>query len=448
MNQNGDPGWLSLLPFSVQKRLAGRSNLHAIIHNSGWLFFDKAVRMALGLLVGAWVARYLGPSQYGELAYVLAYLAFFQAVANLGMDGIVVRDIARNKDLAGQILGTAFALRLAAGFLCWVIAILAMAILKGWHDRSVWLTALAGGTLVFQAADTIDLWFQSQSQSRRTVIAKLVAYLLSNGAKVSLILVHATLLGFAAVMVLDGLAAALGLLIAYHSFPSNRQWQHVFSKGIQLVKESWPFILGSLSIVVYMRIDQVMIKGMLGERELGVYAAVLPLSTIWQFVPMTLSASLAPFVARKKTEDQQAYQDLLGNIFRVFSLLGWLVCVPITVFSTTLVSVLFGPEYYSGGVVLAIYVFTNLFINLGVAQSLWLLNERKSKLGLYKALIGAVVCIGGNLVLIPIMGLVGVAIVGVLSQLASAVLSNLLFAPNIFKLQVRSLALLKHGLNN
>ena len=87
-----DPGWVRFLPASLRQRLAGRVNLHAVIHNSGWLMFDKLVRMLLGLVVGAWVARYLGPESFGELAYVLAYVAFFQAIANLGIDGIIVRE--------------------------------------------------------------------------------------------------------------------------------------------------------------------------------------------------------------------------------------------------------------------------------------------------------------------------------------------------------------------
>jgi PST family polysaccharide transporter len=57
---------------------------------------DRMMRLALGLLIGAWVARYLGPAQYGELVYVLAYIAIFQAIANLGLDDIVVRKIGNN----------------------------------------------------------------------------------------------------------------------------------------------------------------------------------------------------------------------------------------------------------------------------------------------------------------------------------------------------------------
>lgn len=433
------PNWLNLLPQTLQQRLRGRHNLLAILQNSGWLLFDKLVRLVLGLLIGAWVARYLGPSQYGELAYALALIAFFQAVATLGLDGIVVRDIAQSKAHANTVLGTAFGLRLGVGAICWLTAISSMAWLNGINDRMVVLIALAGGSLVFQAADTVDLWFQSQSQSRRTVLAKLTAYLISNGVKVALILSSAPLAAFAAVMALDGLTSALGLAVAYRRFPCPQRWNRTSNMACQLLAESWPFILSGISIMVYMRIDQIMIKEMLGVKALGIYSAVLPLATLWQFIPMMLNASLAPFVARKKAESEAAYWEALQKIFKFYALLGWLVCIPTVVFANMTVDVLYGAQYQQGALVLSIYVFTNLFINLGVAQGLWLLNERRAIFSLINALVGAVVAVTGNWLFIPQFGIAGVAIVAVFAQLVSTVFMNLIFSRRIFHMQIRSL---------
>jgi len=431
--------WLAKLPEALHQRLHGRKNLLAVLQNSGWLLLDKMFRMALGLLVGAWVARYLGPLQYGELAYTLAFVALFQAVASLGLDGIVVRDIAQNKAKANIILGTAFVLRLGIGLICWLTAVSSIAWLNEINDRSVILTALAGGSLVFQAADTVDLWFQSQSQSRRTVLAKLTAYMISNGVKVAFILNNAPLIAFAAVMALDGLIAAIGLAIAYRQFPCDQRWICVAATARQLLSESWPFILSSVAIMIYMRIDLIMIKEILGTQPLGIYAAVLPLATLWQFIPMMLNASLAPFVARKKAESESAYWKVLQKIFKAYALLGWLVCIPTVVFAKLLVSFLYGSQYQQGAMVLSIYVFTNLFINMGVAQGLWLLNERRGIINLANTLVGAVIAVAGNWLLTPLFGIAGVAMVAVFAQLMSAVFMNLIFSKRVFFMQIRSL---------
>ncbi len=439
-NEVSVPTWIAYLPKALQKRLQGRQTLLAILNNSGWLFLDKLLRLGLNVVVGVWVARYLGPSQFGELAYALAYIALFQAIANLGLDGITVRDLSQKKAEAHSLLGTVFALRLSVGVLCWLSAVIGMAWLNGPQDRSVILAVLVGSGLVFQAADTVDLWFQSQSQSRRTVFAKATAYIISNGVKVALILIGAPLLAFAAVIVIEGLLAAVGLTLAYKRFPCEQRWARAANIASKLLHESWPFILGGVSIMFYMRIDQIMIKEMLGAQQLGIYAAVLPLATVWQIVPVTLNASLAPFVARKKAESEVLYWLALQKIFKVYAVLGWLVCIPTIVFGHWVVAMLYGPQYQDGAHVLSIYVLTNLFINMGMVQGLWMLNERRPLVSLANTLTGAVVCVVGNYLLIPYFGIAGVAAVSVLAQLVSTVLTNLIFSRRIFFLQVRSLA--------
>src|SRR5258706_3934253 len=396
MSDRSGARWLRYLPRRFRSRLEGRRTLHAVIGNSGWLLLDKLIRAALGLLVGAWVARYLGPSRFGELAYVLAFIAFFQAVANLGADGIIVRNIARDRAAAPRILGTALVLRFCVGVACWIGAITVVALVNGVNDPSVALTALAGGVLVFQAADTVDLWFQSQSQSRRTVVAKLTAHLLSNGAKIVLILAGAPLAAFAAMTALESPAGALGLYLLYRRLPTSGRWELILKQGRQLLRESWPFMMSGMAIMVYIRIDQIMIKEMLGEKELGLYAAALPLSQVWQVIPVVLAISLAPVIARKKAEGGSEYQDALLTVFRVFGVLSLCVSVTTALASSTLIPLLYGPSYSDATPILAIHVFSSIFVFQGVAQSLWLTNEQAGSLSLLKTLLGGIAAGGSN----------------------------------------------------
>jgi PST family polysaccharide transporter len=424
---------------AVLARLNGGGETPAILRNSAWLVIDKILRLGIGLLVSAWVARYLGPSEFGELAYSIAYLALFQAVGSLGLDGIVVREIAQNRDGAHAVLGTVLSMRAAAGFLCWIVAVGGMALVHGLKDASTVITAIAGGILLFQTGDTIDLWFQSQSQSRRTVVAKLIAYFLSSALRVGLILIHAPLIAFAWVLALDALASAIALVVAYRRYPSDENWVRERQVATRLLHESWPFILSGISIMIYMRIDQVMIREMLGARQLGIFAAVLPLATLWQFIPMTLTTSLAPFVARRKAESDLLYWNALSRIFKSFAILGWAICIPTALIAPFIVHGLFGSQYSSGSSVLAVYVFTNLFINMGLAQTLWTLNERRAYINLTNTIAGAAVCVLGNWLAIPRYGIVGVAAVAVFSQAVSTVFINAVFSRAILVIQLKSL---------
>lgn len=434
--------WVNRLPGSMQTRLAGRNDLIAVIENTGWLVFDRACRIVFGLLVGAWVARHLGPERFGELAYVLVYLSLFQVASSMGIDGIAVRELSRDRSHAAVILGSAFAIKLTAGIVLLITAICVMAAFMGFRDQRVWLCMLAGGSMVFQAGDTIDLWFQSQSQSRRTVVAKMVAYVTSNGLRAALILGNAPLAAFAAVVAFESFLAAVALFGVYRLQRGPQAWTVLSSQVRSLLGEGWPMMLSGISIAVYMRVDQLLIKALLGEKQLGIYAAVLPLATVWQFIPMTLAVSLAPFVARKKAESEAAYWQALEKVFRVFAALGWLVTVPTALLAPFLVGVLFGPEFQSGAHVLSIYVFTNVLINVGVAQGLWVVNEKRPRVLLIKTLVGAVVAFLSNIILIPQLGLSGVAISALIAQFTAVILTNVHLSQRILWMQIRSMALL------
>lgn len=89
MNQ----AWTKYLPASLRAKVEGRAYLQNVVSNTGWQFADNILRMGVGLIIGIWVARYLGPAQYGLLSYVLAFGALFLPLTSLGLEEIVVRNI-------------------------------------------------------------------------------------------------------------------------------------------------------------------------------------------------------------------------------------------------------------------------------------------------------------------------------------------------------------------
>jgi len=427
----------------MRRRIEKRKSLITVIHNTGWLLGFQALKMVFGLLVGAWVARYLGPSQYGELSYVLAFVAFFQTISLLGLNAIAIRDMAKNREASHVILGTVFRLRLFAGLLCWLCAVGSMAIFRPGDTNTLVLTAIVAGTMIFQASETIDLWFQSQTQSKRTVLSKTLAYIIISLAKVVLILVKAQLIYFAVAGLLEFVLASIALSFSYRIFPAPLKWHWDIEIGIRLLKESWPYMFSSIAIIIYMRIDQIMLREMLGIHELGIFSAAMPLSTTWYFIPMMISQSVGPSIAIKKDSDPVRY-DLY--IDRLFSLIWWImipISVLIALFSHMIVRILYGETYLASATVLAIHIFANIPVGLGVMQSIWIVNEQKNTLSLAKTITGAVTNIGLNLYLIPKYGAIGAAVATVLSQMMSSVFSNIAFAPKIFKRQFTSLVAIR-----
>lgn len=426
---------LSTAAAALRQQAVGTPAGRAVAANSSWLLFDKLARSLLGLLIGAWVARHLGPAQFGALAYVTAFIVMFMAIASLSADAIVVRDIAGNRDAAAEILGSTLVLRVALGVACWASAVACVAWVNPGESRTVLMAAIVGGILVFQAADAIDLWFQSQSQSRRTVAAKLVAYLISSAIKVWLILADAPLEAFAAVTTFDALACAVCLIFAFRQLPTPQRLRFMAPRAQRILGEVWPFMLSGVAVMVYSRIDQIMIKELLGARSLGIYAAALPLSQFWQVIPMTLATSLAPFIAKSKLADEGAYRKTLVLVFRAFFYLG-VACTALTwLVSDFLVKRLFGPDYAAAASVLNIHAVSNVFCFLGVAHGLWLVNERRFAVRLYGTMFAGLATIALNFLLLPRLGVVGAAYVAILAQVIAAFLVNLILDRQSFRMQ-------------
>lgn len=430
--------WTRYLPNILREWLDGRQQLQKTIGNTGWLLFDRIVRLAGGVIIGAWVARFLGPSQFGELAYVISFIAFFQVIANLEADGFVVRDIAQGQGEASVILGTALWLRLVFGTCSWFLATAIMFMLHPQDHQLVMLTAIVGATLVFQASDTVDLWFQSQSQSKRTVVAKLVAYLFSNGVKVVLLVCKAPLIAFAGVMCLDCAVSALGLVIAYRHYPTNKRWEASLGQSTKLLKLCWPFIFSGLMITVFMRVDQIMLKEMLGEKELGIFVAAITLSNLWTVIPAILVTSLAPYVARKMVEGEEPYREAMATIFRFFAIVALLGAIMTSVASTWIISLLYGDQYLLSAIVLRIHVFSNLFVFIGIAQHLWMINKNANFVTMFCTFIAAVVGITSNALLIRQFGVLGAVYTYFLVQALSVVITPCLLRKDLFDIYLRA----------
>ncbi|MDD5284658.1 MAG: flippase [Desulfuromonadaceae bacterium] len=430
--------WTKYLPEILREWLHGRQQVQMAIGNTGWLLFDRVLRMGVGLIVGALVARYLEPARFGELAYVISFIAFFQVIAGLESDPFIVRDIVQEREDASVILGTALWLRIIFGVFSWGAAVIAMLMFHGGDDQLVLITAIVGATLVFRAADTVDLWFQSQSQSRRTVVARVAAFLFSTGVKVALLLVKAPLVAFAGVICLESALVALGLAVAYRRHPTRGYWRAHFQNAKNQMHSCWPFIVTGLMIATFSRVDQIMLKELLGERELGIYAAALPVSQAWNMIPMTLLITLSPFVARKKVRDEKEYQNALVTIFRFFGILALVGSSATALTAPWIIEAMYGSQYQESAAILRIHVFSNLFIFQGGAQALWVANNNVRSVTLFATALSAIISVILSTVLISRFGVMGAPYSIIIAESVSVVVIPCIFRRDLLELYKRA----------
>lgn len=405
--------------------------------NTVWMFAEQMLRMITALFVGIWVARYLGPEQFGLFTYAVACVSLFGAIAGLGLNSIVVRDLVNHPDNRDIYLGTAFWLKLSGAVLA--LAMLAVALQFTANDTTTNLYIfIIGSGLLFQSFEVVDFYFQSKVLSKYVSLCRVMQLVFSSILKLGFIYTQADLFWFVLIGFIDQATLAIALFCAWRFKRLGSFWGGFdFKMAKMMLSNSWPLILSGIAVTLYMRIDQIMIKEMLGEREVGLYSAAVRLSEVWYFVPSIIVASVFPAIVNaKKTSNVLYFQRLQ----RLFTLMAWAaisVAIPMTFLADSLVVLLYGQTYQAAGGVLAIHIWASVFVFLGVASGGYFTVENYTRKSLYRTTSGALVNVFLNLILIPEFGIHGAAVATVLSQL----IANYVF--DIFDRTTRRLLIVK-----
>lgn len=409
-----------LVPPFIRQKLVN-PEAQKLAGNTGWLFADKILRAIGELTVGIWLARYLGPQQFGTLSFAIAFVALFTPLYTLGLDKIVVRDIVQHPEQAQETLGSALGLRLVAGILGAIAVTGFIILLRPGQPVLQMLVGLMAFGLVFQASDVVTFWFQSQIQAKYDVQARSSAYGIASLARIGFILTQASLAAIGLTYVLESLLRAVGLGVIYRRAGRIKEkWRFSLKRAKTLLQNSWPLILSGVSIMVYMRIDQVMLGQMANDEAVGIYSAAVKLSEAWYFIPITIAASVFPAIVKLKYTDENSYSHQIHNLFKLIVAISYVVILFLVVFSRPLITTLFGETYIASSGVLMVHAWSGVFVALGTVRSLWMTTENLLVLSFVFTFLGAIVNILLNYLLIPHFLAMGASIATLISYFVSA----------------------------
>ncbi len=384
--------------------------------NTAWMMAEQILRIIAGILVGIWVARYLGPEQFGVFSYVLAFTSIFGGIAKLGLDGIFVRELIHQPKMHNTYMGTAFWLKVSGAVLLVLLMACVVPFTSNDATTNLYIFIIAGG-LFFQSFEVVEFYFQSQVLAKLISICKVIQLIFSSIIKVCLVLIQADLFWFVFVTSLDMFSLAFSYFIAYR-IKGNAIFFKCFDVEIakKLLKDSWMLVFSSLVVMIYMRIDQIMIKEMLGDYEVGIYSAAVKLSEAFYFIPVLLTASVFPAIINARKESAALYQKRMQRLYAFLIWLAIIVALPMTLLSERLIMLLYGEAYLPAGQVLMIHIWAAIFVFIGVAFSKYLLAENLQRIAFQRTLIGAIANVCLNFILIPKYGLQGAAIATLLAQ--------------------------------
>ena len=375
--------------------------------NTSWMFAEQILRMIAGLLVGIWVARYLGPEQFGVFSYVLAFTSIFAGIAKLGLDNIVVRNLVNDSIKRDVYLGTAFWLKVSGAVIAFLTIAIATLFTSNDKITNLYIFIIAGG-LIFQSFEVIDFYFQSKVLSKFVSLCKMTQLLISSLLKIYFVLTGADLFWFVLVSLFDQVTLGLSLAIAYQTQKLGGFYRFFdIMTAKRLLKDSWPLIFTSLVLMIQARIDQVMLKEMIGNVEVGFYSSAMRLIETFGFVPVILSNSLFPAIVNAKNASIVLYKDRLYNYYRLMMLLFLAVAIPVYFFGGEIITLLFGKAYSPAGHLLSLMSTRLFFANYGIARGAFLMTENLLQYSMFTMLIGTAVNLLLNYHWIPVYHSVG-----------------------------------------
>lgn len=392
-----------------------------IAGNAGWLFAERLLRAAVGLPVAVLLTRHLGPESFGALSYGLAWVSIATTVAGLGLDSLVVRDLVRLDKQRDTVIATVTAIKLGS---CVCTALLALALIllaDGPEAPTTPIAVILFASMLFQFIDTADYYFQSLTNSRSVVIPKSIALLTGSAVKLLLVYTDASVTQIAWAHVLESALGTLLLLQAFKkatgSLPNILEGSLAYTRS--LIADAWPLAVAAMAVVIYMRIDVIMLQQLSTANQVGVYVAAARLSEFWYAIPTVWVASAAPSLIAGHQRDPATLEGALTVVYRRLFLISAAWIAFIQIFATEIVGLLYGQQFAASSDVLRLHAWTSVAVSWGVASSQFLLLHNRQAVSLARTAVGLLSNVSLNFLLIPAYGAEGAAMATLISYFAA-----------------------------
>ena len=414
-----------------------------IFRNLFWSVVGKIVTLLGSLFVGILIARYLGPEQYGVMNYVISYVFLFQVFSTFGLDSIEIREEARADVPFTTIIGSAFTLRLILAVVTVIAAILTALFFES-DSQTIQFIIVYSSSIFANCFMVIRNYFLAIVQNEYVVKSEIMRTLIGICIKIFLLWMHASLIWFVAAAAFDFVLLAGGYITAYsRQVGSIREWTFERQYSMYLLREGFPLLLTSAAVIVYQRIDQVMIGNMIDKASVGYFSTAAKFVEVLIFVPMMLAQTITPILVGIRKDDEKRYKEKAQLFMNISVWVSFLLAALLSMCSYWVILYTFGQKYLPAVSVLQLLAFKAPSVALSSAAGHMLVVEGLQRWAVIRDAFGCVICVALNYILLPRYGIMAAALVAILSNLAAGYIADA-FIPvyrHLFVQQTRALLL-------
>ncbi len=372
--------------------------------NLSWLIFDKVFRASLNILLSIILARSLGPENYGVLNYLLAFIFLFSSISSLGINQVLTNLIIKSKKKNNhEIIMSAYYLRFTFSLLNYFVFIILITYLNQ-ENFYFNYSLIIGIGIILKSSEIFFSYFEAKSISKYIVVSQSLGIVASTIFVLFSIINKLDLIYIYYALVIDFIVVFTFVNLFYYIHAKKFFVNFHFSYIKKLILQSLPVLISTISIILYMRIDQIMINNILGEYDLGIYSVSVRFIEIFHFIPKIIMISILPILLLSKK-----YVNNLVNLNSYIFKLSIIVVLIIFFSSEFLIPFIFSDVYQSSIVTTQILSFSIIFVFYGVINEHWYISKNLQKFYAINVFAGAIINIILNYYFITKFGINGAA---------------------------------------
>jgi O-antigen/teichoic acid export membrane protein len=350
------------------------SVVRRIAKNAGILFISNIVSKIFGFVYTVYMARYLGAEGFGIISFALAFTGMFSVIADLGLQPLTIREIARNKELTGKYLGNIAVIKFILGIITFLLIVLTINLMNYPKETVYVVYLIAFYVLVNSFNNMFYSIYQGHEKMEYVGIGNILnSSLMLLGVFIGMFL-RFDVKGFAYIYLIAGIGVLVyNLVVISWKFVKPRiEIDLKFWKN--LLKEAWPFALSGIFVSIYFWVDSIMLSYMKGNEVVGIYNAAYKLVYVLLFIPSIYFTTVYPILSRMYLESKDNLKFMYERSLKYFAVIGIFIGVATVLFAKYIILLIYGESYILSIPALKILIWAVVFSFMAHA-TLYTLNS-------------------------------------------------------------------------
>lgn len=263
------------------------------------------------------------------------------------------------------------------------------------------------------------MFYFFQNQLRWTLKSKIFAFLslfytiISISFTITFVLFLKTgVIGIFYAQLISGFVCAI---LGWYFSRENYALTFSFSKTREMLKFSLPLVPSSVGVIFINSSQRVMIKGLMGLSDLGLYGVGSRLSSFINLGFQSVQGAITPLIYQNI--DNQDTPEKLATIFRFLSYFLLSAFVIISLFAYEIVYILTAPAYYAAFKIVPFLILAECFSGMQQSFTPGMAIARRTDVIAYINILGAAFALGLSVLFIYYFGILGAAIAVLLQRI-------------------------------